>query len=133
MYVTCKKKFSYLYEDVFIYSHVGVAVAIATVVMGYHIPCFLCLLTSELCLLLWTLAVAMTTTTLPASALSSSLSPPLGAMAVAKVAVALLYPPLSKWLDRIFQFLELAGLVVRDLCVALFWYVLTTSLLVFCC
>ena len=95
----------------------------ACVAMGYNISCFLCLVTSELCLLLWTFVSVLMTREFP------SQSQPPGTMAVLKVVAGMLYPPAMVVLESIQQVVFLVGLVCEDSCVAVFSLVSATALL----
>ena len=91
--------------------------------MGYSIPSFLLFVTSELCLLLWTLVTAQATREFP------SQPQPVGTMGMVKVAIGLLYPPATTVLDTVQHVVLLVGTVCEDLCVSLFVFVTVTALL----
>lgn len=95
----------------------------AAVIMGYSIPSLLLLVTSELCLLLWTLVTALTRREFPSQPQT------VGTMGMVKVAIRLLYPPVITVLDDIQHVVLLVGTVCEDLCVSLFVFVTATALL----
>lgn len=97
--------------------------ACATAVFGYSIPCFLCLLTSELCILLWALINAVMSRGVPPTKNSG-----VGTVGVLKLALAVVYPPASRLLDHVHQSLLLCGMVLQDLCVGMFSFISVTVL-----
>ena len=104
-------------------SYSATASSCAAVVFGYSIPCFLCLLTSELCILLWTFINAVMSREIPPAKNS-----PAGTVGVLKVALAIVYPQASSLLDHVHQGLQLCGVVLQDLCVGLFSFISVTVL-----
>ena len=103
-------------------SPTGVLVAIATIIMGYDIRCFLCLLTSELCLLLWTFIGALTNRGPPPAE-----NAPGGMFGVLKLAVGLVSPAASHAMGQALLVLALCGVLLQDLCVSLFSFVSITA------
>lgn len=101
----------------------GITVSLTYVAMGYNIPCFLCLVTSELCFLLCTLISAVTTGGSPPPSESA------GTLAMLKVAIGILYPPAAVMVECLQQVMTVAGIVCQDLCVAVFSLVTVTVLL----
>ena len=104
-------------------SAAGVTAALVCAVIGYGIPCFLLFVTSELGLLFWTLATALTIREFP------SQPPVVDTVAMLKVAIGLLYPPATTVLDGIQHAVLLAGTVFEDLCVSVFILLVTMALL----
>lgn len=101
----------------------GVAVSLVHIAMGYNIPCFLILVTSELCFLLCILVSAMTTRDCPSSSQCA------GTIAMLKVTIAILYPPAAVMVDYIQLVTRIVGIACQDLCVAVFSLVVVTGLL----
>lgn len=103
--------------------YTGITAAVGSVAMGYSVHCFIYIMTSELCVLLGTLIRALMT--------RGPINQPqsLGTLSLLKTAIGLIYPPVAKLLDIIFQVGTLVAMVIQDLCLALFSLVTTIAII----
>ena len=85
------------------------------ITMGNHSPCFTAVFaTSELCLQLWVLVIALTNRGTPHQ-------PQLpGTLGLVKAALGLMYPQATKVVDALHQSGSIVLCVVQDLCVSVF-------------